>query len=190
MSPMAKTSGCPGTVRSGSTAMRPARSTSAPLASASLAASGDAWTPAAQIVVWASIRDLLPSALGHVDAEGVDTHDPGAHPQLDAEALQLLRRLAGEPVAERGQRLLAAVEQEHSHRGRIERAELALEAADRQLAHLPGQLDPGRAGADDDDVSHLLPLGGVVLDGSAISKAPKIRRRSSRASSIVFIPGA
>ena len=69
---------------------------------------------------------------------------------------QLLGRLAGEPIAERGQRLLAAVEQQHPHRRRIERAELALEAADRQLAHLSGQLDAGRTGADDDHGQPLL----------------------------------
>ena len=51
MSPMAKTSGCPGRLRSGSTAILPARSVSAPVASASRPASGDAWTPAAQMTV-------------------------------------------------------------------------------------------------------------------------------------------
>lgn len=49
MSPMAKTSGCPGNVQSGSTATRPARSVCAPVFAASIAASGDACTPAAQI---------------------------------------------------------------------------------------------------------------------------------------------
>ena len=62
MSPTAKTSGWPGRVRSGSTAMRPARSTSAPVASASAAASGEAWTPAAHTTVWASMRSVVPSA--------------------------------------------------------------------------------------------------------------------------------
>ena len=53
MSPTAKTSGWPGSVQSGSTWMRPARSHSAPEASASSFASGEAATPAAQIFVLA-----------------------------------------------------------------------------------------------------------------------------------------
>ena len=54
MSPMANTSGWPGIVQSGSTLMRPARSLSAPDASASIPASGEAATPAAQIFVLAA----------------------------------------------------------------------------------------------------------------------------------------
>ena len=46
---MAKTSGCPGRLQSGLTATRPARSVSAPVLSASIFASGEACTPAAQI---------------------------------------------------------------------------------------------------------------------------------------------
>ena len=94
----------------------------------------------------------------------VDTDDAGVHLQLDAETLQLLGRLPGEPVTERGERLLAAVEQEHAHRRRIERAELALQAAHRQLADLPGQLDAGRTGTDDDHRQPSLLLGGIGGD--------------------------
>ena len=63
MSPTAKTSGCPGSVRSGSTETRPARSTSAPVASPSALASGEAWTPAAHSTVRAAMRPVVPSAL-------------------------------------------------------------------------------------------------------------------------------
>ena len=62
MSPTAKTSGCPGRLRSGSTAILPARSVSAPVASASRPASGEAWTPAAQMAVPHSTRPFSPSA--------------------------------------------------------------------------------------------------------------------------------
>ena len=55
MSPIANTSGCPGRLQSGFTATRPARSVSAPVFSASILASGDACTPAAQIRVRARI---------------------------------------------------------------------------------------------------------------------------------------
>ena len=63
MSPTAKTSGCPGRLRSGSTAILPARSVSAPVASASRPAKGEAWTPAAQMTVPHSKRPVAPSAL-------------------------------------------------------------------------------------------------------------------------------
>ena len=53
MSPTAKTSGWPGSEQSGCTLIRPARSHSAPEASASIFASGEADTPAAQIFVFA-----------------------------------------------------------------------------------------------------------------------------------------
>ena len=56
MSPIANTSGCPGSEQSGCTAIRPARSHSAPVASASILASGDACTPAAQTLVRAATR--------------------------------------------------------------------------------------------------------------------------------------
>ena len=164
MSPMAKTSGCPGSERSGSTWIRPARSSSAPLAVGQLGGQRrglDPGRPDRRVRL-----DPRLAAIG-VRRRRRRTHRPddtGAHPQLDAGALQLLGRLAGEAIAERGERLLPTVEQQHAHRRRIERAELALEAAHRQLAHLSRQLDPGRPGADDDHGQPLLALGGIVLD--------------------------
>src|SRR5438876_1050792 len=56
MSPSANTSGWPLIVRSGSTVTRPARSSSAPLCAASLAAIEEAVTPAAQMTVRVGIR--------------------------------------------------------------------------------------------------------------------------------------
>lgn len=60
MSPMAKISGWPGRVQSGETIRRPARSVSIPAASASRSASGEAFTPAAQMTVFAVMRRWLP----------------------------------------------------------------------------------------------------------------------------------
>ena len=60
MSPSAKTSGCPGSVRSASTVTRPARSSSAPLRSARRDARLDAVTPAAQITLCEAIRSASP----------------------------------------------------------------------------------------------------------------------------------
>ena len=62
MSPIAKTSGWPGRLQSGRTATRPARSVSAPVASASILASGEACTPAAQIFVRAGMRRSPPAS--------------------------------------------------------------------------------------------------------------------------------
>ena len=63
MSPTAKTSGWSGSVQSSSTAILPARSHVAPLASASRPAKGEACTPAAQILVRQTIRSVEPSAV-------------------------------------------------------------------------------------------------------------------------------
>ena len=68
MSPRASTSGWPGRVRSRSTVTRPARSSSAPQASASFVARLDAVTPAAQITVRAGTRSLDPSFASMVTA--------------------------------------------------------------------------------------------------------------------------
>ena len=160
MSPTANTSGWPGSVRSGSVAMRPARSTSAPLCSASIAASGEACTPAAQTTVRAAMRSVPSLVVTSTPFASMPvTRAPIL--QLDAESFELARRAPGEIVAERRQRFLAAVDQEHAHRRRVERAELAAQSADRELADLPRDLDAGRARADDDDRQPVSSLGGV-----------------------------
>ena len=189
MSPTTNTSGCPGRVRSGSTAMWPLRSTSAPVADASCAASGDACTPAAQTTVCASMRSRA-VARPHVDAGRVDVDDPRAHHQLHAD----VDGARGQPPPERRSpnvvsgSLPPSTSSTRTVAG-IEGAELAAQASRRQLADLPRDLDAGRAGADDHDREPLLLLGRVGAT-SAISNAPKIRRFSSSASSMVFIPGA
>ena len=114
MSPIANTSGCPGSEQSGSTAMRPARSHSAPVASASILASGDACTPAAQILVRAATCSTSPSCpLTSTPWRSTSvTMLPGVY--LDPLALQApSARLRGEAVAEAGEYLLASVEQQH-----------------------------------------------------------------------------
>ena len=58
----------------------------------------------------------------------------------------------------------------------------------RQLADLARHLDPGRTGTDDNESQPLL-LREVVRQLSKL-KDPKIRPRSSNASSMLFIPGA
>ena len=131
MSPIANTSGCPGSVQSGCTSIRPARSHSAPAASASVRASGDAATPAAQILVLAGKRWTVPS--------GPLTSTPVASTPVTIDSVWISTpsasarcvRLPGQPVAEGGQDLLAAVEQEHPGGGWVDRG---------------GSSGPGRAG--------------------------------------------
>ena len=60
MSPIAEISGWPGSVRSGRTSMRPARSVLAPVACARVSLKLAARTPAAQITVRAGIRSVAP----------------------------------------------------------------------------------------------------------------------------------
>src|SRR3954453_9653146 len=61
MSPTTNTSGCPGSVRSGLTEIRPDRSSAAPVCSDSVRPRPLAWTPAAHTLVTASMRRRVPS---------------------------------------------------------------------------------------------------------------------------------
>ena len=63
MSPIANTSGWPGTVQSSPHQIRPARSQVAPLASREQAGQGRGLHPAAQILVRAEIRSVEPSSV-------------------------------------------------------------------------------------------------------------------------------
>ena len=73
---------------------------------------------------------LLRAVLGpYVDPEGVDAGDHRPGPDGHAETSQLARGLLGEPVAERGQDLRAAVEEHDRRVGRVDVAEVAREPA-------------------------------------------------------------
>ena len=85
-SPMAYVSGRPGTVRSEPTGTRPAR----PVGSCSVAASGLAFTPAAQISVWQASSS--PSAKRTAVASTSSTCV--AQPYLDPALLQRRERIA------------------------------------------------------------------------------------------------
>jgi len=75
-------------------------------------------------------RASAPANMGtaiHRFAERVDADHPRVHAQLDAHALQLLGRPLGQTIPERGEGLLAGIQQEDAHGRRIECAELASE---------------------------------------------------------------
>ena len=163
MSPTTCTSGWPGSVRSGSTATRPARSTSAPDCSPRIRPSGLACTPAAQIFVAALIRRDLAVGVLDLDAVGVDVGHHRAELDLDADLVELAAGAAAELLAERRQHVGGGVEQDDAGGGRVDAAEVAAQGAVGELGDLAGHLHPGGAGADDDEgeqpVDLLLRLG-------------------------------
>ncbi len=73
MSPIAKISGWPGSVQSGLTSTRPARSVAAPVRSASCRASGEAATPAAQMRVRARMVSRLSPVRTVIDVWSMPT---------------------------------------------------------------------------------------------------------------------
>ena len=70
---------------------RPAQSGSAPVCSAGTLASGDAWTPAAQTLVAASMRRR--PATSSIDAVGVPHRQPSLDPWMDRVVLGVGRRV-------------------------------------------------------------------------------------------------
>ena len=187
-SPMTKTSGCPGIVQSGSTFTRPARSISAPALRRRgvRAATPDARSPDLR-------RRINPPQLRlrrvRLDALLVNAGDPRADVDLDSHVSQVARRALSQRLGEGRQDRRPGVEQDDSRRGRIDVTEVPAQRSARQLGELARELDTRRSRADDDERQPAASCVGSV-SRSAISKAPKIRPRSSSAWSIVFIPGA
>ena len=147
MSPTTNTSGWPGSVQSGSTSTCPALSVLAPVASARAAASGEAWTPAAQTFARHAIRSspsgpwtTMPSASTSVTRVRIRSSTPARSISLVA--------IAHSRSPKRRQRLLAPVEQQHASARGIDAAEVVLQGASRQLCDLPRHLDAGRARPD------------------------------------------
>ena len=148
--------------RRGRRSGRPGR-TSAPLASASSPASGEACTPAAQIFVRASMRSAVPS--------GVRRSTPNASTPVTDVLVRIVtpRR----PSSPRG--LLAGAGRRTrpgspGHRRRARRwasvgsmRRKLRESAAGQLGDLTGDLDAGRTAADDDEGQPGLARLGIVL---------------------------
>ena len=189
MSPIAKTSGWPGSVQSSFTTMRPARSHVAPPASASSRASGDACTPAAQIFVRHTIRSVAPSASR--------TSTPNGSTSVTIDLLRIVtpsRRSSAAAFAESRSPNVARISlppstsRTSASAGSIRR-KLPWRPVRASSAIWPAISTPVGPPPTTTKVSQARRASGSG-SFSAISKAPKIRPRSSRASSIVFIPGA
>ena len=157
-------------MRSGWTATRPWRSTSAPVALPRASASGEACTPAAQMTVAAVIRSSPsgPDRVAPKASMSVTRHPIRSSTPILVESGS---STVGEVVAEVGERLLSSVRQHHADVRRVDRAELVAKAAHRELADLAGELDPGRSGADHHHGREYRRASSVVAV-SATSKAP------------------
>ena len=135
--------GASGSVQSGRVSIRPARSQTAPDASASRRASGEACTPAAQITVRASIRSGPPGPSNVTDsASTAVTLTPirSSTPMVSSSRAAISDSRS--PNA--AQRLVTGVEQQDANLRGIDPSEAGAEGAHGQRADLAGDLDAGR----------------------------------------------
>ncbi len=151
MSPSARISGWPASDRSGSTVSRPARSVSAPASEASIPASGDAVTPAAQTTVRAEMRSVSP--LGSRTVTPRASTSTTMRRSIGVTPLRSRERRARSESDRREAREdpLAGLDQHDAAAARVGRAEVAAQAVPREFGDLPGHLDAGGPGADDDE---------------------------------------
>ena len=133
---------------------RPARSSGTP----SVRASGDAATPAAQMTVCAWIRSRPDP-----DALGVDPRHLHPGPDRHAQLFELLAGRLGKLFGVSAQHARAGLDQDHAGRGRVDVAEVACQGLPRDLGERAGQLDSGRAAADDHERHPGSPPGMVGL---------------------------
>ena len=188
MSPTTNTSGCSGSVQSGSTSTCPARSVPAPVASASIAPSGEACTPADHTFVWQATRSspfgpwtTIASGLTSVTRHCIRSSTPVRSISFAAFAHSSWPNVASGSFPPSNSSTCALA-------GSIRR-KFCLSARLESSAICPAISTPVGPAPITANVSHSRWISGSSSI-SAISKAPKMRARSSRASSTVFIPGA
>jgi hypothetical protein len=123
------------------------------------------------------------------DTVGVAMRDGLAEPHFDAELLERASRVPRQRGGKVGQQPRPRLDEDHARPARVDRAEIARERAARELGDGAGELDAGRAAADDDDREkpRVLLRFEVI---SARSNASRSRRRIAVASSSVLSPGA
>ncbi len=146
-------------MRSGSTLIRPARSTSAPDCSAICRPSGLAWTPAAHTLVSASTRVELPS--GSVTVMPVASTSVTVVPRRTSTPIRFSRARAAsaEAVTERREHLVDGVDEDDPRLGGVDSPEVVPERAVRELGDLARHLDTRGSGAHDDEGQGPLLLG-------------------------------
>ena len=191
-SPTTEISGWSGTLRSGSTTTRPARSSVAPVPRASSAPSGEPATPAAQITVCAASRWLVVAAPSRDLVGRRRRHrspSPSSRCARRRRGASAARARAPTASARRRRGCAAALDQDHAADASNRCGGTRRQRVLGDLGHRAGHLDAGRAAADDDEGEPGVARGGVGAR-SACSKAPIIRARMSNASASVFRPGA
>ncbi len=121
---------------------------------------------------------------------GVDADDAGAEADLDAEPLEVAPRPPAQPLGERSEARCRARRAGRSARSSGRSGGSCAPSARRDSSAIwPASSTPVGPAPTIANVSHGSRAASSG-SSSAISKAPKIRPRSSSASSIVFIPGA
>ena len=188
-SPITNTSGWLGSVQSSSTFTRPARSRSTPAEAARSRPSGEAWTPAAQIFVAASIR-RSGASVAFVSSPRSST------------CVTVVPRWISMPMSRR-----SCIARRRSDSGKAPRIVGA--ASSSTIRASAGSMRRKLWRSEWRDSSASCPASSTPVgpaptmtnvrkrrretgsgSRSAISNAPRTRPRSSSASSIVFIPGA
>ena len=95
-------------------------------------------------------------------AVGVAARNLDPEPQLDPEPLQRLRRHRRQTRRKARQQPRSGLDEDDPRRGRVDMAKVAGERRLGELGERPGELDPGRAAADDDKGQEPAALG-IVL---------------------------
>ena len=159
-SPIANTSGCPGTVRSAATSMRPPRPAAMPVSGHERGARDAARPDHGVGRDRRSVRQRRRTGIhgGHGDAER----------HLDPHLGEPFERVAVRAVAERGEQRLPMVDQ--AHRRPSDQPALVPKRPE-QLGEGPGDLHAGRPAAADDDVQRVVAAGGAQL-AEPIPKVP------------------
>ena len=118
-------------------------------------------------------RDRLLAALGRDDADApvVDVDDPGLQADLDAEPLELALGRCRTPGRIRRQHAVHRLDEDDLRVRRTDRPEVTLERVARDLAERAGELDAGRAAADDHERHPLV---------AAVPGRPRARRPRTR----------
>src|SRR4051812_16220050 len=110
----------------------------------------------------------------------VDLGDDALRVDLDALALELLRSLRRQVLAESGQDLLAAVEQPHLGTGGVDVLEVHREHTVSELGDLAGDLDAGRSAADDHKAEPGLSPLGILSEGRHLERPEDPRPQLER----------
>ncbi len=99
----------------------------------------------------------------------------------DAELLQRLRRLADSDSRERGQDPVGRLDQQDPRLAGVDALEVVLQRVTRELADLAGDLDPGRAAADDDERQLSVAVRALGRDLGALERVQDPRAHRDRA---------